>query len=253
MAITTPGESDRFRFEYPERDFPFYNGRPVGLSGGQWLVILIAVAAGFAALIALPIGTGFLPDFTRAVLFSAIPLGVLALFAGTHWKALFKPVGWRDVGWMIAFWLLNVAVSVVVGYTLMKTVGGTASNPVVAGMAQLSGSDVPRIMATTGVQLFGEEVFSVLPFLAFLWFFHQKLGLSRKGAIIAAWIGCAIWFGAAHLQTYQWNFIQAFAIIGTARIVLLLGYLKTKNLWVCFGSHLLTDWGYFFGIAVFGL
>jgi len=97
----------------------------------------------------------------------------------------------------------------------------------------------------TGIQLFGEEVFSILPFLALLWLLHTRFGFERKPAIVCAWVGCAIWFGAAHLPTYHWNFIQCFAVIGLARIVLLLAYLKTKNILVSFGAHLLTDWGIF--------
>ena len=65
--------SKRWRFEYPDRDFPFYDGEPMALAIGQWLALLLAVATGFAVLIALPIGIGFVPDFVRAMLFSAIP------------------------------------------------------------------------------------------------------------------------------------------------------------------------------------
>jgi len=49
-------------------------------------------------------------------------------------------------------------------------------------------------------------------------------------------------FGALHLPTYDWNFAQCFIIIGTARLVLSLAYIKTKNLWVSAGAHILNDW-----------
>lgn len=252
-STQTPGENDRFAwFEYPDRDFPFYNGSPVNLSGGQWLLIMLAVVAGFAALLVpVPDSNTIAAQFARAILFSVIPLAMLRALAGSHWKAIFYRIGWRDVGWMVVFWLLNIAATAGVGYIIMHTTV-TAPNPAAAGMAERSVGSLAIFFAISGIQLFGEEVFSILPFLAFLWLFHAKLGLRRKPAIICAWIGCAIWFAAAHLPTYGWNFVQCFAVIGLARIMLLLAYLKTKNIFVSFGAHFLNDWAIFGTVAVLG-
>ena len=52
----------------------------------------------------------------------------------------------------------------------------------------------------------------------------------------------AVWFGAAHLPTYDWNLGQAIIVIGAARLVLTLAFIRTKNLWVSFGAHVLNDW-----------
>ena len=82
----------------------------------------------------------------------------------------------------------------------------------------------------------------VLPFLAILWFCHSKLAMTRKSAIVVAWLGAALIFGALHLPTYGWNFVQCFLVIGTARIVLLVGYIVTKNIWVSTGAHIINDW-----------
>jgi len=94
----------------------------------------------------------------------------------------------------------------------------------------------------TILQLFGEEVVSVLPFLAVMWLCHAKLGVRRNVAIAIAWIAAALLFGALHLPTYSWNFIQCFVIIGVARIVLLSGYVMTKNILVAAAAHILNDW-----------
>ena len=239
------GANERFAwFEYPDRDFPFYDGIPASLSGRQWLIVIAAVVLGFAALVGLPSSDSIVMPLVKAILFSAIPLTALAAFAGPHWTSIFYPLTWRDFGWMVVFWLLNMAVTAAVAYPLMKA-GATADNAVVSAIAQKSGFDLAIFFGVTGIQLFGEEVFSILPFLALLWLLHTRFGFERKPAIVCAWVGCAIWFGAAHLPTYHWNFIQCFAVIGLARIVLLLAYLKTKNILVSFGAHLLTDWGIF--------
>jgi membrane protease YdiL (CAAX protease family) len=91
-------------------------------------------------------------------------------------------------------------------------------------------------------QLFGEEIVSVSPFLAILWFCHTKLDMGRGPSIVAAWLGAALVFGALHLPTYGWNFVQCFLVIGTARLVLLIGYVATKNIWVSTGAHIINDW-----------
>jgi hypothetical protein len=56
MTLDTPralAPTERLRWlEDPGPDFPFYNGAPVGLSGGQWLFVMAAVVAGFAVLVA---------------------------------------------------------------------------------------------------------------------------------------------------------------------------------------------------------
>jgi len=48
-----------------------------------------------------------------------------------------------------------------------------------------------------------------------------------------------------HLPTYDWNVVQCFAVIGTARLVLTAAYLRTRNLWVSYGAHILNDWSIF--------
>ena len=37
------------------RDFPFYDGRPVEIEGWKWLVIILAAAAGLAAVLVNPL------------------------------------------------------------------------------------------------------------------------------------------------------------------------------------------------------
>ncbi|QSR20066.1 hypothetical protein CA833_23270 [Novosphingobium sp. KA1] len=51
------------------------------------------------------------------------------------------------------------------------------------------------------------------------------------------------------MPTYQWNFVQCFLVIGTARVALLTGYVVTKNTWVSTAAHVLNDWIFFTVIA----
>jgi uncharacterized protein len=67
------------------------------------------------------------------------------------------------------------------------------------------------------------------------------LGASRKGAIVGAWLISSLLFGLIHLPTYDWNLVQCIVVIGTARLVLTLAWILTKNIWVSTGAHIIND------------
>ncbi|KGD63321.1 amino terminal protease [Alcanivorax nanhaiticus] len=94
-------------------------------------------------------------------------------------------------------------------------------------------------------QLFGEEVLTVLPFLAVLHLAHGPLNLSRTQSVLLAWLLSSILFGLVHLPSYNWNLLQCLVVIGSARLVLSLAYIRTKNIWVSTGAHVINDWAIF--------
>lgn len=153
---------------------------------------------------------------------------------------------------MVGFFVLNLAVSGIVALMVMALFGANA-NRATEGLAQAGALEVIVFYVGTGIQLMGEEVFTMLPFLAIMYFFHKKGKVSRKSAIIWAWVLTAIWFAAAHLPTYGWNVAQALLVIGSARLVLTLAYIRTKNLWVSYGAHLLNDWVIFTFTLIVGV
>jgi membrane protease YdiL (CAAX protease family) len=121
----------------------------------------------------------------------------------------------------------------------MTSVTPNAAN---AQLAELDAAGRILYFAKTIPQLFGEEVITLLPFLALLQMFTRGLGLGRKSDIIGAWLVSSVIFGLIHLPTYDWNLIQCLVIIGTARMVLTLPWIMTKNIWVSTGAHILNDW-----------
>ena len=198
-----------------QADFPYYNGRPVAIPDWQWLIVMAAVGCGFLALTSgPPIFATRYGQFIAAFLFFAVPLAALAIITPRYWTALFRRVRRRDIMWMFVFALLNITVSSVVGFLVLKT----------------------------AVQLFGEEVLTILLFLALLNLLHARMQMSRTPAVIGAWLLSSLMFGAVHLSTYQWNLVQCLVVIGSARLVLTLPYLLTKNIWVSTGTHILNDW-----------
>ncbi len=221
-----------------DADFPFYNGKPTTLSVGQWIAVWVSVAVGFVALTQIPAPNNVV-DLIPRILFVAIPLTVLALVTRDHWTALFRRVTGRDVLLMFGFAGLNIVVTGALGL-IVKALFGASVNDAADNMS--GALDIAAFYLGTGIQLLGEEIFTMLPFLALLYFLYSKAKLSRKTAIVLAWLISAVWFGAAHLPTYDWNFAQALIVIGGARLVLTLAYIRTKNLWVSTGAHIINDW-----------
>lgn len=239
-------EAARIRWlEDPGRDFPFYRGWPVALSGRQWSLVLVPVLVALLVLAfppaALRAGLG---QWLPALLLAGLPLAALAWVAPGHWRVLFRPVGWHEVKWMILFALLNILVSMGVG-ALLKPFVEFQTNAAVAGITGLGTADLGLLFARTAAQLLGEEVITILPFLALLTLFTRRPGSDRRAAIWWAWLLSALFFGLIHLPTYDWNLIQRVVIIGTARLVLTLPWIMTKNLWVSTGAHILNDWALF--------
>ncbi|MEI8593102.1 CPBP family intramembrane glutamic endopeptidase [Photobacterium sp. Hal280] len=231
-------------------DFPFYNDKPVAIHPRQWLLLVLSVIAGFAALIIpVPFFATQFGQFIPAILFFAIPLFCLAQIAPFHWRAIFRPLSFTHLKWMIGIGLLNIVVSILVGLVVFKVFGANP-NQAMAQLSEMSNAERVLFYLKTLPQLFGEEVFTILPFLALMYVFYSRCHLSRTHSILLAWVLTAIFFGIAHLPTYDWNIIQCLLVIGTARLVLSLAYLKTKSIWVSTGAHIFNDW-VLFSLTVF--
>ncbi|MFP6846264.1 MAG: type II CAAX endopeptidase family protein [Thalassolituus sp.] len=247
-------KKDKQRLAWLERaedDFPFYNGEPVTLSVGQWLFVMVAVALGFACLtVDVPVLTSEVGLFIRTLLFFVIPLGALRLVAGPHWTCLFRRLRFADIGWMISIAVLNLIVTILLGSFIMKFFGAE-SNAAIHTLGGMGTTEQGQFFVRTVPQLFGEEVLTVLPFLAVLHIAHARFALSRTAAVLVAWLLSSVIFGLVHLPSYNWNLLQCLVVIGSARVILTVAYIKTKNIWVSTGAHIINDWT-IFGIVILG-
>ena len=91
---------------------------------------------------------------------------------------------------------------------LAKLLVGTADfagNPLGDALEDMSAGERLLTFLAMAPQLFGEELFSVLPFLALLYWLYHGVHLSRRAAIVVSWLATMVLFGAAHLPTYDWN------------------------------------------------
>lgn len=205
-----------------------------------WLALVASVAIAFALLITLPF-----PDFPLnllpAIVFTGLPLVTLALVSGGNHGALFGRFGFKELALAIGFGLLTIVVSFATAFVLIQLVPMSA-NPTAAGLENITSVDIVIFLVRTGIQLLGEELLTILPLLAVLWLCVQKLGLSRRLALVIAVMVSTLIFAAVHLPTYNWNMIQCFGGIGMARLVLTGAFLVTRNLWVSAGAHIVNDW-----------
>ncbi|CAN7253429.1 CPBP family intramembrane metalloprotease [Phenylobacterium sp. LjRoot219] len=236
----------------PARDFPFYNGIPVRLSAGAWLVVMAAVAAAFGALIYLPRVLPYRHDaYLGVAAFVALPLIALQVTAKRGWTALFHRPTARDLWIALAFAPATLLASAAAALLLMRF-GKVVANPAAAFLHSLEGSERWAFIAGTAPQLLGEELITLLPFLGLLSLLHARGRLPRRTAVVLAWIGSSLIFGALHLPTYQWQMGQALLVIGVARLVLTVPYLLTKNIWVSTLTHVAHDWSLFAVILLLG-
>jgi membrane protease YdiL (CAAX protease family) len=236
------------------RAFPFQDDTTAALRPGQWALLMLAVAAGFAVLsVPAPGVPNAAWSFLQALLFPAIPLGVLRGLAGRHWRALFHRVGITDILLALGVALLNIAVTALVAVGVSRVFGANA-NPAFGALAHESGGGRLLFFLQTLPQLLGEELLTLLPFLCLLAFLGRRTGLSPRSAVGVAWVVSALVFGLAHLPTYQWNWAQCLLVIGSARLVLSLAYLWTRNLWVSTMAHVFNDWILFAtGLVLMGI
>jgi uncharacterized protein len=249
-AVETPRAF--FRWEDSGIDFPFYRGSPVALTWSQWWVVLATAAVAFAALdwsASWPKAGLFWP-FVPAIALAALPLLALARVSSGHMSCLFGRVGVREVRLMLGFALLNTVVTMGLG-ALVLALTKVAHNASTSNLASLDIAGRIAFFAKTAPQLLGEEVITILPFLALLQWLTQSLKWSRGASVVAAWVCTSVVFGLLHLPTYDWNWVQCIVVIGGARMMLTLPWIMTKNLWVSTGAHIANDW-FLFAMGLVG-
>lgn len=237
-TVTTP----RLIVERKGADFPFYADKPPTISGAGWLMVMVATVVGFAALgTPMPFEDNILTGWIRGAIFVGLPLVALALAAPGRWQAIFRRVAFRDVLLMFGIAILNIIVTMSIGF-LFQNFGTVSNNAGIADAADLEGARLASFFAKVALQMLGEELITILPFLAILAGLHGKAGMGRNAAVLVAWLVSAIIFALLHLPTYNWNIVQCVVVIGTARLVLTLAYVWTKNIWVSTGAHIINDW-----------
>ena len=221
-------ENNYFKFENTEFDFPFYNKNPE-ISKFAWFVMVIAFILGYGIYITSPIFQ--IPLYLSLILFCAIPLIPILYYLNWDYGRIFRKPSLNDLGWALLMIFAYIIFTIVLSPIIQA--GFPSERPV---MAALNATDaiLPLIL-----QIMGEEIFKFIFFVLFLCIIF-KYTENRKNSIIPAMIISLLIFGFGHFITTG-TLITSLVIQGLGSVFHLFLYVKTKNLWVSYISHLLTD------------
>lgn len=217
-------------------DFPFED-----VPNKNWLLSLIISIGGFFYI---SFGLSTLPKFLMnqyfiSFLFLFFCFLSLYVLDVKFFGKLFKKFKKRDIGIII----LTIIMSYILA--ILSSIGGVdlVENPITDFISK---DNIVQILFLTAIQLIGEEILFVIPFL----FTYNKLkkNMKNKYSVLIAWIISSLFFGMLHLQTYSFNFYQAFIVIGAVRMGMSWSYIKTKNLNVSYIAHVLYDFIILYGV-----
>lgn len=216
-------ETDRFKFEDKNYDFPFYNKNPHIPKWG-WIVLFLAFLIG--TLLSISTKTHF------TILGCIILIVPVLYFLKWDYKAIFRMPSRRDIVLIIALFAGYIIYSIIMD-TLLSQFG------IVSG-----GTVDPHSFSAITIfnfifSVLGEEFIKFIPFMFFLRVIY-KYSNNRKLSIIISAVLVMIIFGALHAYNPV-MFIFAVFIQGLGSIFEFYGYIKTKNLIVPYLCHLLTD------------
>lgn len=223
-----------------QQDLPYYAGQPIGFGEGHWMLLMLSVIAAFLLLELAP-ATSLPAQFLVRLLFMGFPLGTLIWIAGPQTRALFGKITARDGGLAVLAAVMSILAALLAALVVQQF-APVAANPLAVSLADMSVADLLLNLLSTAPQLLGEELLTILPFLALLRLATVHFGLERRWGITVALLISTLLFGAAHLPTYDWNWAQCFGVIGASRLVLTLAYIASRKLWVSTAAHVLTDW-----------
>ena len=227
---------DYFKFENKDLDFPVYDKNPHIPKRG-WIVLLIAMFVGFLM-------QGLTEnEMIDSILFCFIVLIPLLYYLKWDYKALFQKPKAKEVGLAVALFIGYIIYSLVVGSALdYFSLTGTST---IEGVT-LTFASIPPLLFS----LMGEELIKLIPFLFFLRLFF-KFSNNRKLSIVAAMILVMVFFAMLHLMDLK-SLPSVLLIQGLGSIFEFYGYIKTKNVFVSYITHLLTD-VFIFTLVILGM
>ena len=226
-------ETDRFKFEDKDYDFPFYNKNPYIPKWG-WIVLFFVFFIGFI----LSISTVIHFSILGCIIF-IVPI---LYFLKWDYKAIFRMPSRRDIVLVVALFVGYIIYAIIVGY-LLEMVGIVSSGTIDPESIGL------MTMVSSIFSILGEEFIKFVPFMFFLRVIY-KYSNNRKLAVIISVALVMLMFASMHAYN-PIMFIFAICIQGVGSIFEFYGYIKTKNLLVSYLCHLLTD-EFIFIVTMFG-
>lgn len=208
-----------------DRDFPYYNEIP-RMSKIGWLVLLICIPVSYFANVFI---SGLSNDVIGSIFFLLILLVPLLYFSNWDYSLFFQKPTRNEFILAILMALAYFAYSTV--FTLLLNANG---------IPDVTKADANVVALISLVfSMMAEELIKFIPLMFLLRVFF-KYTSNRRLSIMASSVITLIFFGLIHLEPTV-SIISVLVVQGAGSIFHLYVYLKTKNLFVSYLSHLMTD------------
>lgn len=227
---------DYFNFENKDRDFPFYKKNPYVPKSG-WIVLIFAVIVGM-----LMQGiTG--NEIIDGILFMLIVLIPVLYYLNWDYTAIFQKPKSKEV---------LLAIGLFAGYMIYSLVVGGVLDFYGWGATPTIDENSLNIASTFALlfSLMGEELIKFIPFMLFLRIFY-KYSNNRKLSIVVSMIIVMVFFALLHAMDFR-SLFSVLVLQGLGSIFEFIGYIKTKNIWISYITHLCTD-VFIFVLIIMGL
>ena len=210
---------------FEKRDFPFYNEIPK-MSKIGWLVLLVSVPV---ALFSFRYVCFYSNEFAGSIVFLLIMLIPLLYFSDWNYSLFFrKPTKDELILAVVMFLAFFI-------YSLIMTPLLDAS-----GLASTGSGDAEIISIISLVfSMMAEELMKFIP-LMFLLRVLFKYTSNRRLSIMVSSAVTLVFFALIHLEPNV-SLLSVLLIQGLGSLFHLYVYLKTKNLFASYLSHLMTD------------
>lgn len=212
------------------RDFPFYRHNP-RISKSGWFLLLLSVP--IAYLIYAFVGTE--SEIIASILFCMVMLIPLLYFSGWDYSLMFRRPTKNEIILAVLLFAGYMIYSLALGSVLdMVGLGG-----VVPESAEAMGV---TIQSTVGLifSMMGEELLKFIP-LMFLMRVVYKFSNNLKLSVGISVAIVLIVFGLLHYWPPTNTLVSVLLLQGLGSMFEMYGYLKTKNIFVPYISHFLTD------------
>ena len=212
---------------FNNKDFPYYNHNP-RISKSAWIVLLFSVPISFLLYSII----GLYSEFIGSIIFCSVMLIPLLYYSKWDYSLIFQKPSRNEI---------ILGIILFISYIIYAGVMGSILDMfnITNGDTSIISSVNPEIIVSLIFSMMGEELIKFIPLMFFMRLFF-KFTKNREYSIILSSIISLICFGLLHYSPGM-SLVSVLLLQGLGSIFELYGYIKTKNLFVPYISHLLTD------------
>lgn len=220
-----------FKFENETQDFPLYRENP-HISTGKWAVMIFSV---LLTLFLIMVPLDFLSEIgiLKRLLYLIIPLLGFGFAVDWQYGLICKKFKKGDLKLIVILFIAEFVFTILLSLALTHLGVAAHDNPIIAELTSVS------TWLIFPLQLFGEELIKIIPFIVFLAVFYKFTKNRKMSVVIAAALTLLI-FGLIHLPAYG-SIVSVLFLQGLGSVFTMYAYLKTKNIFASYAIHLLLD------------